>query len=99
MIDICDYAVGLSRQLFGLTIATERAEHRMMETWHPLGVGRRHLRLQLPGRGLVVERGAGAGLRRSRGVEAIGEDAADRARRAGGVRARGRGVRRCPSRR
>ena len=38
MIDICDYAVGLSRQLFGLTIATERAEHRMMETWHPLGV-------------------------------------------------------------
>jgi aldehyde dehydrogenase (NAD+) len=38
MIDICDYAVGLSRQLSGLTIATERAEHRMMETWHPLGV-------------------------------------------------------------
>ena len=38
MIDICDYAVGLSRQLFGLTIATEWAEHRMMETWHPLGV-------------------------------------------------------------
>jgi aldehyde dehydrogenase (NAD+) len=38
MIDICDYAVGLSRQLFGLTIATERARHRMMETWHPLGV-------------------------------------------------------------
>src|SRR5215203_389209 len=38
MIDICDYAVGLSRQLYGLTIATERAEHRMMETWHPLGI-------------------------------------------------------------
>ncbi|MCG9916328.1 MAG: aldehyde dehydrogenase family protein [Phenylobacterium sp.] len=38
MIDICDYAVGLSRQLFGLTIATERPAHRMMETWHPLGV-------------------------------------------------------------
>jgi aldehyde dehydrogenase (NAD+) len=38
MIDICDYAVGLSRQLFGLTIATERADHRMMETWHPVGV-------------------------------------------------------------
>jgi aldehyde dehydrogenase (NAD+) len=37
MIDICDFAVGLSRQLYGLTIATERAEHRMMETWHPLG--------------------------------------------------------------
>ena len=38
MIDICDFAVGLSRQLHGLTIATERAEHRMMESWHPLGV-------------------------------------------------------------
>ncbi len=38
MIDICDFAVGLSRQLHGLTIASERAEHRMMETWHPLGV-------------------------------------------------------------
>ncbi len=38
MIDVCDFAVGLSRQLCGLTIATERREHRMMETWHPLGV-------------------------------------------------------------
>jgi aldehyde dehydrogenase (NAD+) len=38
MIDICDYAVGLSRQLFGLTLATERTSHRMMETWRPLGV-------------------------------------------------------------
>lgn len=38
MIDICDFAVGLSRQLYGLTIATERPSHRMMETWHPLGV-------------------------------------------------------------
>jgi len=38
MIDICDFAVGLSRQLYGLTIATERPGHRMMETWHPIGV-------------------------------------------------------------
>ncbi len=38
MIDICDYAVGLSRQLFGLTLATERPQHRMMEVWQPLGV-------------------------------------------------------------
>ena len=38
MIDICDFAVGLSRQLFGLTIASERPGHRMMEQWHPLGV-------------------------------------------------------------
>ena len=37
MIDICDFAVGLSRQLHGSTIATERPGHRMMETWHPLG--------------------------------------------------------------
>ena len=38
MIDICDFAVGLSRQLYGLSIASERPEHRMMEQWHPLGV-------------------------------------------------------------
>jgi aldehyde dehydrogenase (NAD+) len=38
MIDICDYAIGLSRQLYGLTIASERANHRMIEQWHPLGV-------------------------------------------------------------
>jgi len=37
VIDICDFAVGLSRQLHGLTIASERPGHRMMESWHPLG--------------------------------------------------------------
>ncbi len=37
MIDVCDFAVGLSRQLHGLTIASERPGHRMAETWHPLG--------------------------------------------------------------
>jgi len=37
MIDICEFAVGLSRQLYGLTIASERPDHRMMEQWHPLG--------------------------------------------------------------
>ncbi len=37
MIDVCDFAVGLSRQLHGLTIASERPGHRMMEQWHPLG--------------------------------------------------------------
>lgn len=36
-IDVCDFAVGLSRQLYGLTITSERADHRMMEQWHPLG--------------------------------------------------------------
>ena len=38
MIDVCQFAVGLSRQLYGRTIASERAGHRLMETWHPLGV-------------------------------------------------------------
>jgi aldehyde dehydrogenase (NAD+) len=37
MIDICDFAVGLSRQLYGLTIASERPQHSMQENWHPLG--------------------------------------------------------------
>ncbi|MEZ0261043.1 MAG: aldehyde dehydrogenase family protein [Alphaproteobacteria bacterium] len=38
MIDICDFAVGLSRQMYGLTIASERPSHKMQENWHPAGV-------------------------------------------------------------
>ena len=38
MIDICDFANGLSRQLYGLTIASERPQHRMFEQWHPVGI-------------------------------------------------------------
>lgn len=38
MIDICDFAVGLSRQLYGLTMHSERSKHRMYEQWHPLGI-------------------------------------------------------------
>ena len=38
MIDICDFAVGLSRQLYGLSMHSERPQHRMMEQWHPLGI-------------------------------------------------------------
>lgn len=38
MIDICDFAVGLSRQLYGLTIKSERPAHHMQEQWHPLGI-------------------------------------------------------------
>jgi len=38
MIDICDFAVGLSRQLYGLTMQSERSQHRMYEQWHPLGI-------------------------------------------------------------
>ena len=60
MIDICDFAVGLSRQLHGLTIASERPGHRLMETWHPMGPCAVITRVQLPGRGVVVERRAGA---------------------------------------
>ena len=37
MIDVCDFATGLSRQLYGLTIQSERPQHRLMEQWHPLG--------------------------------------------------------------
>ena len=37
MIDICDFAVGLSRQLYGLAVVSERPEHRLMEQWHPIG--------------------------------------------------------------
>ena len=40
MIDICDFAVGQSRKLYGKTMPSERPGHRLMETWHPLGVGR-----------------------------------------------------------
>ena len=38
MIDICDFAVGLSRQLYGLTMHSERKNHRMYEQWHPIGI-------------------------------------------------------------
>ncbi len=38
VVDICEFAVGLSRQLYGLSIASERPDHKLLETWHPLGV-------------------------------------------------------------
>jgi aldehyde dehydrogenase (NAD+) len=37
VVDICEFAVGLSRQLYGLSIASERPDHKLLETWHPLG--------------------------------------------------------------
>ena len=109
MIDICDFAVGLSRQLYGRTIASERPGHRLMEVWHPIGPDRRDHRLQLPGRGLVVEHGDQPGVRQPRHLEAVREDAAHRGglhraapparrRRAGAPRA-GPGRRRRPPRR
>ncbi len=71
MIDICDFAVGLSRQLYGLTIATERPGHRMMETWHPLGVCGVISAFNFPGGRVVVECRAGGGVWRPGGVEAV----------------------------
>ena len=86
MIDICDFAVGLSRQLYGLTIASERPNHRMMEQWHPLGPVLVISAFNFPGRGVGMECRAGAGLRQSGDLEAEREDAA--LRRAGdGARA------------
>ena len=81
MIDICDFAVGLSRQLYGLTIATERPDHRMMETWHPLGVVGVISAFNFPV-AVWAWNAALALVCGDRGrLEAVGEDAADRARR------------------
>jgi aldehyde dehydrogenase (NAD+) len=82
MIDICDFAVGLSRQLYGLT-----HRHRARRPPHDgnlasAGRVRRDLGLQLPRGRVVVERGARAGLRRLGGVEAVREDPAHGAGRA-----------------
>ena len=71
MIDMCDFAVGLSRQLYGLTIASERPRHRMIEQWHPLGPIGHHHRVQFPGRGLGLERHDRGRLRRHDGLEAV----------------------------
>ena len=81
MIDICDFAVGQSRMLYGLTIQSERPNHRLMEQWHPLGIVAVIYGVQFSGRGLVVERRARGGLRRLDGLEAVGENAAHRHRR------------------
>ncbi len=76
MIDICDFAVGQSRMLYGLTIQSERPSHRLMEQWHPLGVDRGDQRFQFSGRCLVVERSARRRLRRCDGLESFGKNAA-----------------------
>lgn len=74
MIDICDFAVGLSRQLYGLTIATERPGHRMMETWHPLGVVGIISAFNFPSR-------SGLGMQRSRSSAATPSSGSRRKRR------------------
>ena len=83
MIDICTFAAGLSRQLAGLTVPSERANHRMMETWHPLGVTGIISRLQLPRRRLELERRARARLRQLHRLEALRKNSAHRSRHPG----------------
>jgi len=78
MIDICDFAVGLSRQLYGLTIASERPGHRLMEIWHPLSPVGVITAFNFPV--AVWSWGFGASVRRSGGLETLGEDAAHCAR-------------------
>ena len=88
MIDICDFAVGLSRQLYGLTIASERPGHRMMETWHPLSAVGVITAFNFPVAVWSWNAAIGARLRRRGGLEAVGEDPAHGPRLPGPLRAR-----------
>ena len=81
MIDIADFAVGLSRQLYGLTMHSERPGHRMYEQWHPLGVVGVITAFNFPvavWAWNALHRGR---LRRLRRLEAVARDAAHRHRR------------------
>ena len=80
MIDICDFAVGLSRQLYGLTIASERPDHRLIEQWHPLGPVGVISAFNFPVAVWSWNAALALGLRRQRDLEAVREGAADRAR-------------------
>jgi acyl-CoA reductase-like NAD-dependent aldehyde dehydrogenase len=71
MIDICDLALGQSRQLYGLTIATERPDHRNDGDVAPAGGHRDYHRLQLPRRSLGLERGARPRMRELMRLEAF----------------------------
>ena len=97
MIDICDLAVGLSRQLFGRTIASERPGPPHARDLASARAGRRDQRVQLPGRGVELERRARARVRRPGRLEAERAHAAHGARlpvapaaRRGGLRRRAR---------
>ncbi len=71
MIDICDFAVGLSRQLYGLTMHSERPGHRMYEQYHPLGHCRHYFSIQFSRCRVELEQHAGNGLRRCVHLEAF----------------------------
>ena len=84
MIDICEFAVGLSRQLYGKTIASERPGHRLTEQWHPLGPVGVISAFNFPVAVWAWNAVIALGVRRPGRVEAVGEDAAvprSRARR------------------
>jgi hypothetical protein len=96
MIDIADFAVGLSRQLYGLTMHSERPGHRMYEQWHPLGIVGVISAFNFPGSGVGLERHDRGCVRRLRAVAAVVGNAAHRHRgaedlqpRAGPARAEG----------
>ena len=71
MIDICDFAVGLSRQLHGLTMHSERPAHRMYEQWHPLGIVGIISAFNFPGSCMELECDAGLDMWRCLHLEAI----------------------------
>ena len=94
MIDICDFAVGLSRQLYGLTIASERPGHRMMEQWHPAGPVAVISAFNFPVAVWAWNAALAFVCGDPRDLETVGEDAAHRACDPGAVRARGETLRR-----
>ena len=71
MIDMADFAVGQSRMLYGLTMPSERSEHRMYEQWHPLGPVGVITAFNFPVAGLVLERLGRAGMWRYGDLEAF----------------------------
>ena len=77
MIDICDFAVGLSRQLDGRTMPSERPSHRLMETWHPLGVVAVISAFNFPAAVWSWNTAIALVCGDTRGLEAVADDAAD----------------------
>ena len=90
MIDIADFAVGLSRQLYGLTMRERTSRTPHVRAVAAARRGRRDFGVQFSSRGVVVERADRGGLRRLRHLEAVAQNAADRDRRAEHLRSRAR---------
>ena len=96
MIDIADFAVGQSRMLYGVTMHSERAQHRMYEQWHPLGVVGVISAFNFPVAVWSWNAFLACHLRQRHGVEALAEDRTVRARRPAAVQPRARAASRCP---